>query len=313
MKREMLTAAAVITLGIIAGCSGSDMGGSGMTMSTPATTTVSGKVADGYLVGATVFLDKNRNYLLDSGEPNTTSDGSGAYTLNIDPADVGKYPIVALAIKDVTVDLDTSQPVQSSYVLSMHAVSVTSAAADSVTGSVSNFISPMSTQIRELMETGKYETVQQAAEELRAQLGMPAGMNMLADYVRLGSASSADPNRANYQAMHQAARNMASLMGGQMQQVMGAGASAATAANAASAAPVDVDRYRGMMGTIFSNISSVKGPNVQSEMTTLMGTMTSNLSGMPMSAPGQPFRNMSSAFRGGMGGMMSASSGGMMK
>lgn len=291
MKREIIAAAALFTLGVIAGCSGSDMGGSGMTMSTPATTTVSGKVADGYLVGATVFLDRNRNYLLDSGEPSTTSDGSGAYTLTIDPADVGKYPIVALAVKDSTIDLDTNQPVQNSYVLSMHAVSVTSAADGAIAGNVGNFISPISTQLREMMETGKYETVQQAAEELRAQLGMPAGMNMLSDYVRLGSASSADPNRANYQAMHQAAQNMASLMGGQMPQVMGA----------AAAASVDVNRYRAMMGGIFSNISSVKVPNAQSEMTTLMATMASNLNNI---APGQPFRNMSSAFRGRMGGMM---------
>ncbi|MBI2355562.1 MAG: hypothetical protein HYV06_11170 [Deltaproteobacteria bacterium] len=313
MKREIIAAAALITVGIIAGCSGS--GGTGMSISTPAaTTTVSGKVADGYLVGATVFLDRNRNYLLDAGEPSTTSDGSGGYTLNIDPADVGQYPIVALAIKDTTIDLDTNQPVQSSYVLSMHAVSVSPSATGSVTGSVGNFISPISTQLREMMETGKYETVQQAADELRVQLGMPQGMNVQADYVRLGSASSDDPNRVKYQAMHQAARNMASLMGGQMQQVMGAGAGAATAASTANnAAPVDVDRYRAMMGGIFSNISSVKGPNAQSEMTTLMGAMTSTLSAMPMTAPGQPFRNMSSAFRGGMGGMMTARSGGMMK
>jgi len=64
---------------------------------------------------------------------------------------------------------------------------------------------------------------------------------------------------------------------------------------------VDVNRYRGMMGTIFSNISSVKGsgPNTQTTMTNLMGTMQTNL---PNITPGQPFRNMSTAFRGGMTG-----------
>lgn len=302
MKKQLVTAAAFLAAGIIAGCG---MGGSGMTMSAPATTTVSGKVADGYLVGATVFLDRNRDYLLDEGEPSITSDATGGYALNIDPTDLDsngklKYPIVALAIAGQTIDLDTpDQTLQKSYVLSMHALSVTPSEAGTVTGSVSNFISPMSTQLRELMETGKFETVQQAAEELRAQLGMPAGMNMLSDYVRLGSASSTDPNRANYQAMHTAARNMASLMGGQMPQVMGTGAGIGTSAGAA--ASVDVNRYRAMMGGIFRNISSVRVPSAQSEMTTLMATMASNLNNI---TPGQPFRNMSSAFRGRMGGMM---------
>jgi hypothetical protein len=241
---------------------------------------VSGKVADGYLVGATVFLDKNGNYLLDAGEPSATTDANGAYTLSVDPADVGKYPIVALAIKGVTIDKDTNQPVASSYVLSMHAVTVSSDASGIVSGTASNFISPMSSQLREMMETGKYATIQQAMEELRAKLGMPAGTNMMADYMA-----------ANNTTMHTAARNMASLMGGQMAQVLTADGTGAT---------VDVNRYRGMMGAIFSNMSSIKGPNAQTAMSNLMGTMTTTLSGMPMMGSGQPFRNMSASFRGGM-------------
>jgi len=54
--------------------------------------------------------------------------------------------------------------------------------------------------------------------------------------------------------MHTAAQNIASLMGSQMTQVM-AGTTGATAT-------VDVNRYRDMMGAIYSNMSSIKGPDM---------------------------------------------------
>ena len=93
----------------IAGC-----GGGGSTTAAPATLAITGKVADGYLANATVFLDKNGNYQLDPGEPFTTSDQNGAYVLNVAPDDVGKYPIVAIATKGQTVDKDTGSAVASS-------------------------------------------------------------------------------------------------------------------------------------------------------------------------------------------------------
>jgi hypothetical protein len=281
MKKRMATIAAALTVALIAGCGGGE--------STSATSAVSGAVADGYLVGATVFLDKDGNYRLDAGEPTTATDANGAYTLIVDPADVGNYPIVAIAIKGVTIDKDSNLPVQNSYILSMPK--------ESVSGTVSsNFISPMSTQIRELMATDKY-TMPQAMDQLRTQLGLPTGVNMMADYMTY-------PNDANYRDMHTAAQNMASLMGSQMAQVLSTGGSTAT---------VDVNRYRGMMGTIFSNMSSIRGSNStsQSAMSNLMGTMTADLQNM---TPGQPFRNMSTSFRGGMmgGGAGTLPGGGMM-
>ena len=286
MKTQILAVLAIISAGIIAGC-GSSGTSTPTTYTTPSTTSISGKVADGYLVGATVFMDKNGNYQLDAGEPSATTDQNGAYTLkNVDPADVGTYPIVAMAIKGQTIDKDTGTTVTSSYVLSMPAAAVF--------GTVSsNFISPMSSELREMMETRTY-TMQQAMDQLRTQLGLAAGTDMLTDYM-------ANLNNANYQAMHTAAQNMATLMGGQMAQVMTTNGSTTT---------VDVNRYRSMMGTIFSNMSSIKGSNAQTAMTNLMTTMTSGLTNIPS---GQPFRNMSTAFRGGMmGGTTGAGTGGGM-
>ncbi|MFA7406129.1 MAG: hypothetical protein WC007_19205 [Pelobacteraceae bacterium] len=283
MKTQIVTALTIISAGIIAGC-GSSTSTSPLSSGSPASS-ISGKVADGYLVGATVFLDKNGNYLPDPGEPSATSDQNGAYTLSVDPADVGRYPIVAMATRGVTIDKDTGTAVENSYILSMPATAVS--------GTVSsNFISPMSSQLREMMETGRYATMQEAMSDLRTQLGMPEGTDMLTDYMA-----------ANNSTMHTAARNMAGLMGSQMPQVMGTNGSATT---------VDVNRYRGMMGMIFSNMSSIRGtnPNSQPAMSNLMGAMTTNL---PNITPGQPFRNMSTAFRGGMmGGTTTSTPGRMM-
>ncbi len=43
---------------------------------------LAGKVGDGYLSGATVFIDTNGDGLLSPGEPSTTTDASGNFTLN---------------------------------------------------------------------------------------------------------------------------------------------------------------------------------------------------------------------------------------
>jgi hypothetical protein len=263
--------ALALFVALIAGCGGVGTGGTGIFVSS-----LSGKVADGYLANATVFLDKNGNYQLDAGEPSTTTDANGAYTLNVDPADVGKYPIVVLAIKGVTIDKDTNQTLANSYVLSMPK--------DSVSATVnSNFISPLTSLVRELMETGNYATMQQAMDALSTQMGLPAGTNMMADYIT-----------ANNTTMHTAAQNMATLMGNQMGQVLGTDGSTIT---------VDVNRYRGMMGTIFSNMSSMMGSNAQTGMSNLNNTMTTALSNMPATSMGQPFKNMSTTFRGMMGGI----------
>lgn len=276
MRKQVFAVAALVAAGMLAGCGGSS--------SPTAASTVSGKVADGYLVNATVFLDKNGNYRLDAGEPSDTTDADGAYTLTVDPADLGQYPIVALAVKDVTIDKDTDLPITHSYLLSLPK--------DSVSGTVQgNFISPLTTQVREMMETGNYATMQQAMDDLRLELDLPEGTNMMGDYIA-----------GQNQAMHGTAQNMATLMGGQMSQVFGAGGNTGT---------VDVNRYRGMMGVMFSNMSSVRASNSDATMTELMTQMSTSLGTITI---GEPFRNMSSYFGGGMtwGGMTGGTGGSMM-
>ena len=198
----------LISSAIITGCGSNENAttagvGSGGTGSLAKT--ISGTVADGYLVNATVFLDKNGNGQLDAGEPSTKTDMNGAYTLSVDSADIGKYPIIALAIEGVTIDKDTNQTVTKSYTLSLPK--------EIVSGSVnSNFISPISTWIHQTMTANPDRTLTDAMEQLRVNMNLPGGINLLADYVNLGSDSSPDPNRDNYRGMHTTAQNMVPVM-----------------------------------------------------------------------------------------------------
>jgi hypothetical protein len=298
MKRNLITAAALLTVSLIAGC-----GGSG-TASNPSTTSVSGKVADGYLVGATVFLDRNGNYQMDAGEPSTTTDANGAYTLNVDPADVGKYPIVAMAIKGQAIDKDTNQTVPNSYMLSMPAAAVS--------GTVSsNFISPMSTLIREKMAANPTMTLTDAMTQLRNQMNLPAGADMMSDFV---AGSQTGMTAAQYQAMHTTAQQMAGLMAGQATLVM-------------NGSGVNQNRYRSMMATINSNMSAIaanviNGQSMSSTfMTGMMTQMQAQLGAMPMTGftnYSGMFRNMTSSryFWNTNGGTMTPAtpmSGGMMR
>ena len=268
MKRNLITAAVLVVASLIAGCGG--------TGSNPSTTSVSGKVADGYLVNASVFLDKNNNYQMDAGEPSVMTDANGAYTLMIDPADMGRYPIVTMAIKGQTIDKDTNQTVPDSFMLSMPA--------SAMSGSAGNFISPMSTLIREKMAANPGMTMSDAMTQLRNQMNLPAGMNMMTDYM---AASQAGMNAAQYQFMHTTSQQMAGLMAGQSALVMPAGS-------------VNVNRYRGMMATINANMSGISanvmnGQGMSSTfMTTMMSTMQSQLGSMPMTGG---FMNYSAMFR----------------
>jgi hypothetical protein len=231
---------------------------------------ISGAVADGYLEKAIVFLDKNGNYQLDKGEPSISTDANGAYTLIFDQADIGKYPLVALAIKGVSIDKDTNQTVAGSFVLSVPKESVSS-----TSGKV--FISPISSLLREMYETGLYATIQQAKDGLKTKLGLPAKTDILADYLAV-----------NNTVLHNVAQNMATLMGNQMAYVIGSNGSKTT---------VDVNRYRGMMGTLFSILPSVKVATAQNGMSDLNTALTTVVSSIPHTTI-SPYQNMSTVFRG---------------
>ena len=194
---------------------------------------------------------------------------------------MGRYPIVALATKGVTIDGDTNLPIENSFVLSLPKYSVSSM--DST-----NFVSPLTSLLREAMETGIYSTMQQAMDALRTKMGLPVGTDLMSDYIA-----------ASNTGMHTGAQRSATLMGNQADLVFVTGGSSTI---------VDVNRYRGMMGMIFTNMSSVMSANTQEEMTNLSTTMTTMMSSIPPMISGQPYQNMSSAYRGTKWGMKTQTS-----
>ena len=79
---------------LLTGCGG---GSSSSASPTEDTVSASGKVIDGYISGATVYLDLNFDGALDAGEPQTVSGDSGDYTLELSPEDrecLGYVPLV---------------------------------------------------------------------------------------------------------------------------------------------------------------------------------------------------------------------------
>jgi hypothetical protein len=85
--------------------------------------TISGKLIDGYIGGATVFQDLDNDGVLDEGEPYTTTDATGAFTLTLQsPSPDAPVRVVNsgfdTATNDVlTASLDISATSSGSYIL----------------------------------------------------------------------------------------------------------------------------------------------------------------------------------------------------
>ncbi len=73
---------------------------------------------DGYLNGAEVWLDLNRDFVLDANEPSATSGEGGVANLDVTDVDnPSQYPVVVRTIPGETVD-ETEGPVTTAYVMS---------------------------------------------------------------------------------------------------------------------------------------------------------------------------------------------------
>lgn len=214
---------------------------------------LTGAATDGYLINAIVFMDKNGNYQLDSGEPYAVTELNGISKLAVDTADIGTYPVVAVALRGITIDSSTMQPVVSNYVLSFPK--------ESFSSSESNLISPLSSQLRELLETGKYVTVRQAMNALASHMGLPADIDLLAENIA-----------ADNPPLNAAAKSIAALMWMQTGQILTPGA--ATPA-------VDVERYRTMMQLIADNMRIVSQVNSPENLINLNSNISVVLDNMP--------------------------------
>ena len=150
----------------LAGCGGSDSSDPGTTTPLATTTNVTTKVIDGVLRNALVCMDKNRNGKCDlpADEVQDRTDTNGNVTLPVPNADVGKYPIIAMADSQ-TVDAEhgaVTKPFTLSTPLDQTAV-----------------ISPLTTLVQSTI-AGTGVTTSEAATAVQATTGITA--SLFADY-----------------------------------------------------------------------------------------------------------------------------------
>lgn len=149
------------------GCGGGDDATSTVT-ATDATTTLSGTVADGYLVGAKVCLDKNYNDVCDADEPFVMTDATGKYTFTLPYMSATELPILVEADEN-TIDLDTNTTIGEKWHFK------------AVSGQ-SSFISPLTTLVAQAMALDPTLTLTQAMLNLQNELGL-TDINISEDYI----------------------------------------------------------------------------------------------------------------------------------
>jgi len=200
-----------------------------------------------------------------------TTDANGAYHMTVSANDAASCPVVVRAIAGTTIDLDTNTVIPNSYVMSAPVGST-------------GFISPMTTLIREKLAANPGMTLIEAMTQLRNQMNLPVGVDVMADYV---AGSQAGASAAQYQIMHTSSQQMVGLMAGEAAQIM--------AGNS-----VNVNRYRAMMATINTNMPGIAA-NAQNGlgmgstfMTTMRTAMESQIGAIPTTGG---FMNYSAMFR----------------
>ena len=168
-KASLQLAASGLLLAALSACGGGKSFDNGADNSS---TTITGRVADGYIVGAIVFWDCNDNLRLDNGEISTTTGAAGAYTIS-SAQSVGCK--LRAEIPSTAIDEDTNQAVGHSMTL---------AAIDGIPG----FISPLTTIVA-------LDGISQAdLQKTLAGSTIPVSQ----DYIEIGDAGIQNHNAAKY-------------------------------------------------------------------------------------------------------------------
>lgn len=158
----------IAILGVLAGC---DNGSSPPTEASSYSVTA----IDGYLNGARVWLDLNRNFELDDGEPNAVTGEGGVAELDVTGVDnPEQYPVVVQAIAGQTTDEDQGV-VTENYVMSAPAGETA--------------VTPLSTIVHNVLEQNPSLTKSEATQQVATELGI-ASDDVLGDFIA-GGASKA--------------------------------------------------------------------------------------------------------------------------
>jgi len=158
---------------------------------------LSGIVSDGYIKGAIVCLDKNKNKKCDTGEPTATTGAGGSYSLEVSTADQARYPVIAVVGADAIDEDNPGQPIGNDYILTTppgkHEV-----------------VSPLTTMINNELEKSPALGSDGAEAIIKQKLGYIPGdaVSLYADYVAAAQ-DTGNANQADYERLHTVAKVVA--------------------------------------------------------------------------------------------------------
>lgn len=180
MKNIKSITISMITATLLIGC--------GSSSRTTEVSEISGNVADGYLVGAKVCLDKNDNEVCEDQEPSTITGVNGKYTLsNIPLSDIDRYPLL-VEVNQSVIDEDDNLSVNGSYTLSAPVGE--------------KFISPISTMVKQEMKNNSLDK-QSAKNSIATKLGINDSELIFEDYIK--------SNKSESSSLHNIAKVVANL------------------------------------------------------------------------------------------------------
>ena len=215
-EKSCLLLGAAASLLLLAGCSGGGAAGdptpdtetpeTGAASPVVATSAVSGRVADGYIQGATICVDINENGACDDDEPSTVSGNGGAYTLDI-PEDATDKPILSM-VPPSAIDEDTGEAIGKELHFS-------------TPGDKPTFLSPITTLVHQELKNNPSLGTADAEAVVLETLGMPgeAEDSLFSDYVANSETGDTEA-REKFHYLHQTARVLASMMGDIQEEVL---------------------------------------------------------------------------------------------
>lgn len=257
----------LLLMAVAAGCgnmnlagvgSGGTGGGGAAKASVAYKASLAASAKNSFLINAILFIDKNNNYRLDQDEQFAVTAPDGTARLEADKEELATCPVVLVALEGVTIESSSMQPVSRNYILS---APIPPVVPDKV-----NSINPITTQLRELLESGRYSNIQQAMDELAAQLELPPSTNLLAEEPAVGSAP-----------LDAAARSMILLMGLQNDNILSKDKGGETPR-------VDVERYRAMLRMLKNNMNIISRLNTDENLENLNRAISTMLEAIPRKA-----------------------------
>lgn len=161
---------------------------------------ISGRVADGYINGATVCLDLDNSDSCGADEPSTITGSGGAYTLEI-PANLQGVQVIA-DIPASAIDEDTGTAIGQNLLFAAPAERP-------------EFISPITTLIQQEVRNNPALRIDEAEEAVKRELGIDTadGVSLFQDYVAEARDEQTDNEQVvQFRYLHETARVVASMM-----------------------------------------------------------------------------------------------------